>query len=155
MIASNIMSTELVTLGRGKTMLDAIKLISDKKVRQIPVLDNSNKVVGVITPRKLMKAIVPPYISEGMISDVKFAPELPEFVENIDSLAGKTVEEVLDTDFVAVSPETHTMEIAALFLNAKKPVESIMVVDDQKRLLGVISPWDVFKRLWQYAEKKN
>lgn len=155
MIASNVMSTELVTLGREKTMLDAIKLISNKKVRQIPVLDNSNKIIGVITPRKLMKAIVPPYISEGMISDVKFAPELPEFVENIDSLAGKTVEEVLDTDFVAISPETHTMEIAALFLNAKKPVESIMVVDDQKRLLGVISPWDVFKRLWQYAEKKN
>lgn len=155
MIAANVMSTGAHTLTKEKTMLDAFKLISEKKVRQIPVVDAGNIVQGVITPRKLMKAILPKYIAEGMIEDVKFAPELPEFVENIDQLAYKSVEQVLDSEFVSISPETSTMEIAALFVNAKKPLESILVVDHNKRLLGIISPWDVFKRLWEYAEKKN
>lgn len=155
MIASNIMTTGVVTLGQNDTMLAAIKLLSEKRVRQIPVIDGSNRVVGVVTPRKLMKAILPPYVADGTIKDVGFAPELPEFVDNIDSLASKNIKDVLDTDFVSVGPETHSMEVAALFVNSKKPVESILVVDDGKRLLGIISPWDVFKRLWEYSEKKK
>lgn len=155
MIAANIMTAGVVTLSAGDKMLDAIKLIGDKKVRQIPVVDGAGKVAGVVTARRLMQAILPKYVSEGMLEDVKFAPELPEFIENIDRLAFKSIEEVLDKDFVAVTPETQTMEIAALFVNAKKPVETILVVDDHKRLLGVISPWDIFKRLWEYSEKKS
>jgi acetoin utilization protein AcuB len=155
MIASTIMTSGVVTLGHKDTMLSAIKLISEKKLRQIPVIDGSNRVVGVVTPRKLMKAILPPYVADGTIKDVGFAPELPEFVENIDSLASKSVDDILDTEFVSVGPETHSMEIAALFVNSKKPVESILVVDDGKRLLGIISPWDVFKRLWEYSGKKK
>lgn len=155
MIAANLMTTSVITLEQDKKVLDAIKLISTKKVRQIPVVDHGNRVVGVITPVKLLKAILPRYISEGLLEDVRFAPELPDFVEKIDELAFKSIEDVLEKDFKAVTPETSGMEVAALFVNAKKPVELILVVDDQERLLGVISPWDVFKRLWEYAEKKN
>ncbi|HXI10137.1 MAG TPA: CBS domain-containing protein [Thermodesulfobacteriota bacterium] len=155
MIASNIMTTGVVTLGHKSTMLDAIKLISVKQVRQIPVVDPSGRVVGVITPRKLMKAILPPYVADGTVADVRFAPELPEFVENIDSLASKSVDDILDKEFVSVGPETHSMEVAALFVNAKKPVESILVVDSGKRVLGIISPWDLFRRLWEYSERKK
>lgn len=155
MIAANLMTTGVVTLKPDATMYDAMKLVSSRSVRQIPVVDFNSKVIGVITPRTLMKAILPKYISEGMIEDVRFAPELPEFVENIDALAEKKVEDLIDRDFTTVSPETHSMEIAALFINPRKHIESILVVDDKKRLLGIISPWDVFRRLWEYAEKKE
>lgn len=155
MNASNIMTTGVVTLKRTNTMLDAIKLISVKQIRQIPVVDAADKVVGVITPRKLMKAILPPYIADGTVADVRFAPELSEFVQNIDSLASKGIDDILDREFVSVGPETHSMEVAALFVNYKKPIESILVVDDGKRLLGIISPWDLFKRLWEYSGKKK
>lgn len=155
MVAANIMTPGAITLTRNKTMLDAIRLISDKKIRQIPVVDAENKVIGVITPRRLMRAILPPYISEGMVADVKFAPELPEFIEKIDELRSKNVDDVLEKEYTSVGPDTHTMEIAALFVNSRRPVESILVLDGQKRLLGIISPWDIFKRLWEYAEKKN
>ncbi len=155
MIASNIMTTGVVTLGHKSTMLDAIKLLSEKQVRQIPVVDPSGRVVGVITPRKLMKAILPPYVADGTVADVRFAPELPEFVEKIDSLASKSVDDILDKEFVSVGPETHSMEVAALFVNAKKPVESILVVDSGKRVLGIISPWDLFRRLWEYSGRKK
>lgn len=155
MTAANIMTTDVLTVSHGSTLYDAFKLISHKKIRQIPVVDEHKKVLGVITPRTLMKAILPKYISEGMIEDVRFAPELPDFVDHIDQLAHKNVSDLFDKEFISVSPETSSMEIAALFVNAKKPVESILVVDDGKRLLGIISPWDVFKRLWDYAEKNK
>jgi acetoin utilization protein AcuB len=152
MKAANVMTREVVTLGPGSTMLDALRLIKKKEVRQIPVLDKSGKVEGVITPRKLFKGILPPYVTEGMIEDVKFAPELPEFVKNIDHIAGKSVEEVLERDFVAVTPETSTMEVATLFYNPAKHAESILVLDPDKKLLGIISPWDLFRKILEHSE---
>lgn len=152
MIAANVMTNDVVTLASDATMLDALKLIKKKEVRQIPVLDKSGKVEGVITPRKLFKGILPPYVTDGMIGDVKFAPELPAFVENIKKLAGKGVEDVLEKDFVAVTPETSTMEVATLFYNPAKHTEAVLVLGPDKRLLGIISPWDVFRRILEHSE---
>lgn len=154
MIAASIMTTKVLSVPVSGSMYDAFKLIQAERVRQIPVLDG-NTVVGVITPRTLMRAILPKYITEGLVEDVRFAPELPDFVKHIDELADKRVADLLEKDFVAVSPETSTMEIATLMVNAKKHVESVLVVDDRRTLLGIISPWDVFKRLWEYAEKNR
>lgn len=154
MIAASIMTTKVLSVPVSGSMYDAFKLIQAERVRQIPVLDG-NKVVGVITPRSLMRAILPKYITEGLVEDVRFAPELPDFVKHIDELATKKVSDLLEKDFVAVSPDTSTMEIATLMVNAKKHVESVLVIDDRRTLLGIISPWDVFKRLWEYAEKNR
>lgn len=153
MIAANVMTKDVVTLSSDATMLDALRLIKKKEVRQIPVLDKSGRVEGVITPRKLFKGILPPYVTEGMLEDVKFAPELPEFVKNIDKLAGKGVEEVLERDFVSVSPATSTMEVATLFYNPAKHAESILVLGPDKKLLGIISPWDIFRRILEHSER--
>lgn len=150
MIAANVMTKDVVTVDARATMLDAIKIIKEKGIRQIPVLDSRGRVEGVITPRKLLKAILPPYIAEGMIEDVKFAPELPEFIRNIERLGEKGVEAVLERDFVAVSPETSTMEVAALFYNPAKHAEAILVLGPEKNLLGIISPWDVFRRILEH-----
>lgn len=155
MIAASVMTTEVLTIPLGASMLDALKLAHESKVRQIPVVDESRKVVGVITPRALLKGILPKYVTEGLIADVKFAPELPEFVHNIDSLAFKKVDDVMEKDFIAVTPETSSMEVATLLLHSKKHADSVLVVDDRGVLLGIISPWDIFKRLWDYAEKKQ
>lgn len=150
MIAANVMTREVVTLGPDSTMLDALRIIKSKEVRQIPVVDKTGRIEGVITPRRLFKGILPPYVTEGMLEDVKFAPELPEFVEKIKKLAHKGVEDVIEKDYVAVSPETSTMEVATLFYNPAKHTEAILVLGSDKKLLGIISPWDVFRRILEH-----
>ncbi|MEE9613899.1 MAG: CBS domain-containing protein [Thermodesulfobacteriota bacterium] len=158
MIAANIMNTEVVTLGPEATLGEGIKLLTEKGISKLPIVDGERRVLGLITPRILMKAVLPKYITSGFLKDVKFAPEPKEFIEKFEGLTAKKLSEFLDmgADGVcSISPETSTMEIAAICVNAEKPVECIMVVDDEKRLLGIISPWDFLKRLWEYVEKKN
>jgi CBS-domain-containing membrane protein len=150
MTAANVMTKEVITLGPDSTMLDALRIIKGKEVRQIPVIDRTGRLEGVVTPRKLFKGILPPYVAEGMLEDLRFAPELPEFVENIKKLAKKGVEDVLEKDFVAVTPETSTMEVATLFFNPAKHTEAILVLGPDKKLLGIISPWDVFRRILEH-----
>lgn len=148
MIAANIMTIDVTTLRRGADMRRALQLIVEKRVRQVPVVDEDGRLAGVITPEGLMEALL-------ARSPSGEAPGLPEFIGNIDSLAERGVDALLSAGFVSVRPDTKTTEIAAIFADGRRPVESVMVVDDQERLLGIISPHDVFERLWEYAEKKD
>ena len=158
MIAANIMTKEVKTLKPSNSIIDALEILKEEKIRQIPVVDNDNKVVGTITSRGLLRTLLPDYITSGDLKDVKFAPELTQFTDKIDDLRNTTVQEVIDKDCkdcTCISPETSTMEIAAIFVNSDKELESVIVVDDENRVLGVISPIDVYKRLWEYTQKKS
>lgn len=162
MIAANIMTTGVLTLNCKSLVKDALKMLQDEKVRLVPIVDDDNKVLGAISSRTLMRCILPGYISRGYLKDVRFAPELHQFVENIEGLANKNVCDLIETelspdcvDYAKIPPETSVMEVAAIFVNIESPVESILVVDNMDRLLGIISPVDAFKRLWQFVEKKN
>lgn len=153
MLAANIMTTEVKTLKPSNTLLEVLEILRDLKIRQLPIVDGDNKVLGIITSKGVMKSLLPAYISSGDLKDVKFAPELEQFVDKIDEIKSTPVQEILEKEYVKVSPETSTMEIAAVFVNTDTHLESILVVDDEERLLGVISPIDVYRRLWEYADK--
>jgi CBS-domain-containing membrane protein len=162
MIAANIMTTEVSTLTCKNTLADAVKLLKDKKIRAVPIVDEEKKVLGAITARTVMRGILPGYISGGYLKDVKFAPELHQFIEKIEGLAEKNICDFMadksvkeNPGYAIISPETSVMEVAAIFVNPERPVDSILVVDNMERLLGIISPVDAFKRLWEFAEKKN
>lgn len=161
MIAANIMTTGVLTLNCKSTVGDAIKLLKEKKVRLVPIVEDDNKVLFAVSPRMLLRHILPDYITRGYLKDVKFAPELQQFIDNIEDVVSKDICELMDgepaenLDYAKISPETSVMEVAAIFVNPERPVESILVVDNMDRLLGIISPVDAFKRLWEFAGKKK
>lgn len=49
MIVEKIMSTELFTLKPTDTLADALKIMRNKNIRHIPIIDDDEKVVGLIT----------------------------------------------------------------------------------------------------------
>lgn len=153
MNAATIMTINVATTKCGITVAEAMKLLRGSRVRQLPVVDENNKVLGLLTSRKLLYLTLPRYIAEGLLKDVKFAPDLPQFHQKTAELAGKDVCEVMDKEFVKIGPEVSVMEVATIFVSSEKPIECVLVVDNQGRLLGIISPWDIFKRLGEYTEK--
>ncbi len=156
MIAANIMTTDTITLSEHNTVGDAVQVLAENKIRQVPVVDRENRVLGVITARSIMVAILPAYITRGYLKDVKFAPEPRDFVEKMEKIKNVPLGEFLKNktdkmadEYACVPPDTSTMEIAAIFINREKRVERILVVDNNQRLLGIISPIDVFKKIWK------
>ncbi|MCK4739439.1 MAG: CBS domain-containing protein [Deltaproteobacteria bacterium] len=155
MLASKMMSTDIITLTIHDTLDDALKLLYDVKVRVLPIVDDEKKLAGVISPRLLLRRVLPGYISKGYLKDVAFAPDLSQFMENIEKLNECKIGDFLEKPCCLITPETSAMEVAAIFVNADPPLESIIVVDDEKRILGLISPVDIFKRLWEFNNKQT
>jgi CBS domain-containing protein len=51
---NDIMSTPLITVSADKTVGDAARMMVKHKVRRLPVVDEDNKVIGILTVRDLL-----------------------------------------------------------------------------------------------------
>lgn len=55
---ADAMTTDLLTISPSHTLQDAIMLIEQKKVGAFPVVDDDNKLVGVLSVRDLLRAFI-------------------------------------------------------------------------------------------------
>lgn len=55
--ASKIMTTDVVTVSPDTTVLDAIRLLVDKKISGLPVVDDSGTLVGIISEKDLLRLL--------------------------------------------------------------------------------------------------
>ena len=55
---ADAMSTDLLTISPSHTLQDAIMLIEQKKVGAFPVVDDDNKLVGILSVRDLLRAFI-------------------------------------------------------------------------------------------------
>lgn len=151
MLAALLMTTDVVKLTRSSTILDALRASRD--ARLIPVVDGDDKVLGVITARSLLAALLHGSRPGGLRNLASAVPALKDFIDNINGLESRGVCDLIDKDYASVDPETPSMKVAALFTDPEKRVEGVLVVDSQRRVLGVITVTDMLKRLCEYAEK--
>lgn len=127
MLCEDIMKIEVERVSPVDTIEDAARKMRDENVGFLPVCDESKHVVGTITDRDIaIRAVA-------------------------DSLPGTTpVEEVMTGEVVACSPQD-SIEIA-LQLMAENHKSRIMCVDEEGRLVGVISLSDIAQLVGDASE---
>lgn len=113
--AENGMIIEPVTISSKALVSDALALMNEFHIGGIPVVDKTNKLVGIVTNR-----------------DLRFERKL-----------GRAIKEVMTKKVVTVSEFT-TFEKAEDILQENK-IEKLPVVDKDKKLVGLITYRDIIK----------
>ena len=131
MLVKNWMSTPVVTIEANDSMERAIELMKENCIKTLPVMKN-DRLVGIVTDRDLKRASA---------SD---ATSLAVY-ELLDLLAKIKIKNIMTKDPVTVHPD-FTIEEAANLLR-KKRISGAPVVNDQNRLVGIITKEDLFKVL--------
>ncbi|ODV57490.1 acetoin utilization AcuB family protein [Lysinibacillus fusiformis] len=129
MIVEEIMNEEPYTLAPTNTVLEALKLMRDKKVRHLPVIDDERHVLGVITERD---------IKEVLPSSLQDEPKSPVFHAK--------VEEIMVKDPLVGHPLDFVEEVALTFYESK--VGCLPIVSGGK-LVGIVTTTDL---LYTYIE---
>jgi len=114
--AENGMISNPVSMKRGKTVGDALALMAEYKIGGIPVVDNENRLVGIVTNRDL------------------------RFQRDMDLL----VDDVMTKDNLVTTDQSTDLESASEILQQYK-IEKLPVVDSEKRLIGLITYKDITK----------
>jgi CBS domain-containing protein len=132
---SDVMQTEVVSLGSGDRLDLADDIMRLGRIRHMPVLDAS-RVVGVVSSRDLLAA------SLSKILD--FAPEQRRsFMRSVD------VGDVMTRDLVTVTPETTLREAARLMV--QNQIGCLPVVSPDGTFVGLVTETDLIRSalLWE------
>ena len=114
--AENGMIYDPVTIKRGRTVGDALSLMSEYHIGGIPVVDDDNKLVGIVTNRDL------------------------RFEQNIN----RRIDEVMTSENLVTTHQQTDLAAAAKILQENK-IEKLPVVDKDGRLVGLITYKDITK----------
>lgn len=105
-----------VTLGISANVGEALNLMKNYKIGGIPIVDDSMKLIGILTNR-----------------DLRFETDL-----------NKPIRELMTSENLITAPEGTNLEKAQHILQKYK-IEKLPVVDDNKMLVGLITYKDIMK----------
>jgi CBS domain-containing protein len=148
--AKDIMTTELVTIAPDVEIAKAAKILVDKHINGLPVVEKG-RLVGIICQSdlvamqkklpvpsvfNLLDSLIPLVSSKGLEKEMK-------------KITAMTVAEAMTSDPITVEPDTDLEDIATLMV--QKSCHTVPVVE-HGNLVGIIGKEDVLRTL--IAEKK-
>ncbi len=134
------------SLNPDNTIEEAVKLLvsarrAEKKVgvKGLPVLSSSGKLVGMLTMRDILKAVLPSYMSLMNLGDFTWDGMLEEMARKV---AGKRVGEIMSMDVMTVGENAPLMECVDHMV--KGNIKRLPVVDETGRVVGMLYERDIF-----------
>ena len=129
MIVEEIMQTTVYTLKPTDKVMDAVRLMREKKIRHLPIVNEQNEVVGIVTDHDIKKALP---------SCLREEPNSPTYEAMIEEMMVKNPIIGHPLDFVE--------EVALTFYENKI---SCLPIVSGGHLVGIVTTTDV---LYRYIE---
>ena len=130
MYVKDQMTTPAFTLTPETPFLDALKLMRERKIRRIPIVNEQGKLLGIVSERDLLHAEPSPATSLS--------------VWEMNYLLWKLkLGDVMTKPVITVMPKTVLQDAASLMIKYK--IGGLPVVDDEEKVIGVITETDIFK----------
>ncbi len=146
MNAGDIMTTEVITVKPGDKVEEVARLLVEKKISGVPVVDDEGKLVGVVSEKDLtiksQDLRMPFFVT--LFDSIIFLENPNRFKEDLRKYAGIKVSDIMTTKVVTVKEDAEITEIVNMM--ARKKVNRIPVLRDGK-VVGIISRNDILKTL--------
>ena len=144
---ADIMTTDPILVTPNTPLQEAISILAEKKISGLPVVDETGKLVGVISDSDLMwqesGVEPPPYIM--FLDSVIYLTNPARYNKEIHKALGQTVAEVMSDRPVSIRAHQSVPE-AARIMHDKK-VRRLPVLDDSSKVIGIITQGDVIKMM--------
>ncbi len=147
-----IMTRDVTSVGLNDTLERVVETCAHHKREGVPIVDDDNRVVGFISAKDIMSASLPGYLE--MLQSTSFIPDTNTLVRNLTTIRSKPLKDVLRTKRVIKVKEDDTALYAADLI-IKNGINSLIVVDEQDRLIGIVSRVELLLALLEGFDPKD
>lgn len=113
-----IMTEKILTVLSGTSLLDANQIMTENRVRHLPVVDEMKNVLGILSQK-----------------DFRYVPEFKNLT--VDMLMTKPV----------ASVESDTSLRQTIFLMLENKISSVLVTDEDNKMIGIVTTDDILWHL--------
>ncbi len=140
---AEIMTSRPITVHPEATVKELADLLRAHHISGVPVVDAERRVVGVVTDGDLVAEDAdlrfPHYIQ--FLDSLIYLESTKKFEERLRKAVGARVADIMSTEVVSVHRHDE-MRVAATLMSQRK-INLIPVVDDEQKLVGVVTRHDV------------
>ncbi len=129
MLVKDWMSEYVITLDENTSIMKAIQVLKEHKIRRIPVT-RENKLVGIITDRDI-KEVTPSKQTTFEVHELYYL------------LSELKIKDIMTKDPLTVYPDD-TVEYAAVLMLENK-ISGLPVINKEREVVGIITQTDIFK----------
>lgn len=137
-----VMTRSVMSVQPETPIGEVVRLLLDRDFRSVPVIDQDNRLVGIITGGDLVER-------GGLSGRVELLKTLGGAALERELAASgareRTAEDVMSADVVAITPEEPLQRAAHLMV--EKHIKRLPVVDHAGRLVGMLSRVDVLRTM--------
>jgi len=126
----DLMTKEVTTLRRNDKLSIADDVMRLGRIRHLPVLDDDEQVVGIVSQRDLFRGALARALGYGAHAQQKLLGQL-------------LVKEVMTNDPTTIAPDAPLAEAARVMLEGK--IGALVVIEDG-RLVGILTEADFVRR---------
>jgi len=144
--AKDIMTSPVITVHFDTSVVDLAKLLSERRINGVPVVDDDGNIGGIVTEADLIdqnKKLHIPSVLFFMDSAI-FLESPKKLDKELRKMAGTTVGDICTRDVITVEDETPIDEVASII--AEKRISTIPVMKG-KKLVGVVGRGDLVRSI--------
>ncbi len=130
MLVRDVMTTRAVTVRPDARVKQAIELLDDHQITAMPVVDDDGRLVGVVSEADVLR--------DALLPDRR-AHEIPSHAEGRTKVL--TVGDVMTRLTMSVTADADLAAAASVLVDTA--IKSLPVVDDDGRVVGMVSRRDV------------
>ena len=125
--AKDIMTTDVIVANKNDIIANVANLLIKEKIGGLPVVDEENKVVGIISETDIMKkeSHVDSPRMLNFIQGIIFLDDMKKFEDEMRAIAAYKVEDLMSKD-----------------------INRVPVVDENNFLKGIICRYDIIKAMY-------
>jgi CBS-domain-containing membrane protein len=134
----DVMTRDVVAIRKDDGIDEAARLLSEHKVSGVPVVDEGNHVLGIVSEADILSlaGLKRGHTFRDVVRHVLGEP-LPE------RRTGDTVGDIMSLPAITVRPDTDIHEVARIL--DERRIKRLPVVDAENRLIGIISRADIVR----------
>ena len=147
---ADVMTPNPITVTPQTPLQEAIKLLAENHISGLPVVNNSGKLVGVISETDLMwresGIEASPYIM--ILDSIIYLQNPARYEKEIHKVLGQTVGEVMSSKPISIQSSQSLREAAHIMHNKK--ISRLPVVDNQgDKVIGLLTQGDIIRSMIQ------
>lgn len=144
MIVNEIVNRTVKTAKRDTLIKDIASTMCFNKISGMPVVDDDNTLVGILSEKDILKAMFPDF--DQMMED-GFRPDYESIEADYKNIVDRTADDLMTHTVASVRPDMPLLK--AVSMMCAKKIRRIPVTDEHNKLLGIISIGDVHKALFR------
>ena len=148
MYIKDVMTKEVITVNENDTVEKSASILAKHDLSGLPVVDDNGRVVGIITEGDLIKhnseVQVPAFLE--ILGGIIYLDDPNKYLDDVKKSMGYFVKTVMTDDVITINQNEKVEDAASLLV--RKKIKKLPVLDEDGKLVGIISRKDVMNHLF-------